>query len=1081
MAVLVGREREIQELTEALSGSLDGRGAIVLLSGEPGIGKSRLLDELAAMARGAEATIALGRSWEAGGAPPYWPWIQVIRSFVRNLDPEDVRTDLGIGAADVAQVVPDVRGLVADLPPPPAGDPEQARFRLFDSTASFLRAASARSPLVVLLDDLHAADTPSLLLLRFLARELSGARLLVAAAYRDTEIDADHPLHEALAELLREPATRRISLSRLARADVSAYLESTEGVPSSSRLAETIHGETEGNPLFVVEVVRLLAVEGTAPDDAGSWTLRIPQSVREVIRRRLARLSMGCTLALTAAAVFGREFGIEALSPLADVPRGELLELIDEAAGARVVEELPGAPGRLRFAHILIRESLYDDLSPSQRLRLHRRAGAVLEELYAADVAPHLGELAHHFFESAPEGDAMPAVRYSRLAAERALSLLAHEEAARLYAMALRALDLVVERPEKEPMRAELLLALGDAQARSGDKPSARNTFLRAADMARRLGRAEMLARAALGYGGRFVWEAGRGDPNLPSLLKAALDALPEGDSELRVRVMARLAGGPWRDDPDREPRERLSRQAVEMAHRLGDSGTLAYVLDGRYAAVWWPDNLEERIEIARELAEVARDAADLERELQAHHYLCLAMLERGDMEGVGAELRAQQRIAERLRQPTQRLYVTTVEAMMALFEARFEQAEELISEGFELGARAEDVMAQIYRAMQLAVLRGEQGRGQEALEPLRAAAAAFPSYVVLRCVLAWLLVRIGRTEEARDGMRRLAEDGFASIPRNDEWVFAMSMLGEAAARAGEHDMAGRILELLLPYRDRLAVSAPEACAGPVARTLGLLAAALERWDEAEEHFAFAEGLAARCGAPGWTAWTRFDRASARLARDSSDQATATLLRVALRSANELGLGALGELATAALRSIGETMAEEAPRTTRVFVFTDIVGSTALLEGMGDEGWQQLRAWHNRTLRGLFSEHGGEEVDHAGDGFFVAFADAEAALRCAVRVQQRLDEHRATAGFAPQVRIGMHTAEASLTMDGYAGKGVHAAARIGALAEGGEILASDAMKAAVRRTSGFNNPRDVSLKGIADPMTVWSVDWRSFR
>lgn len=1079
---LVGREPEVAELSAALGEALDGRGNVVLLSGEPGIGKSRLLEELAGLARAAGADVAVGRSWEAGGAPPYWPWTQALRAHVRGRDPEEVREDLGLGGPDVAQIVPDIGRLVADVPRSPSGDPEQARFRVFDATVSFLRAAAGRRPLVLVLDDLHAADTPSLLLLRFLARELSGSRLLVAGGYRDTDLEPGQPLSDTVGELLREPGTRRLVVSGLTLSGVAAYLEPIEGIPVSPGLTEAIHAETEGNPLFVVEVVRLLAAEGGPRDHAGSWRLRIPQSVREVIRRRLARLSVGCTRLLTAAAVFGRDFGLEAVAPLLEVPRDELLPLIDEATLAGVVEEVPGVPGRFRFAHILIRESLHDDISPSQRPRMHRAAGRVLEELYAGDVGPHLAELAHHFFEGAPEGDAMRAVRYARLAGERALTLLAHEEAVRLFGMTLRALDLADDKDpgELDRTRAEVLVALGDAQARSGEKDASRGSFLRAAEMARGLGRPEVLARAALGYGGRFVWEAGRGDPDLPALLRGALDALPEGDSELRVRVMARLAGGPMRDDPVRDRRDRLSRQAVEMARRLGDASTLAYVLDGRYAAVWWPENLEERVKIARELVSVAASVGDLERELQGHHYLCLALLERGDVDGMRAELRAQERIADRLRQPTQRFYITTVQATLALFEGRFDEAEGLLPRAFEEGSRAEGSMAEIYRAMQLAALRAEQGRGEEALEPLSATEAAFPTYLVLRCLRAWLLAAIGRMREAAPILEDLAGGGFAAIPRNDEWVFSMTLLGEVAARLGDAERSAALLDLLRPYGGQIAVSAPDVAGGAVDRVLGLLAASLERWPEADRRFEAALELNERSGARPWAAWTRHDHAVALLTRGAEeDRARAFgMLRAALRSAVELGMRRLEEAVTQVLRRSGEAATGEPSRTIRTFMFTDIVGSTTLVEAMGDEAWQQMRGWHDRTLRTLFAEHVGEEVDHAGDGFFVAFPGAGEALACAVDIQRRLDEHRATAGFAPQVRIGLHTAEASITDEGYAGKGVHEAARIAALAEGSQVLVSEAAVEAVGDPAGFAGAREARLRGIAEPTTVWSFDWR---
>src|SRR5215207_4657981 len=441
----VGRERELTEFRTAFGDALAGRMSLFLIAGEPGIGKSRLADELTSLAQARGAKVCWGRCWEAGGAPAYWPWVQALRAYIRDGDEARIRTELEPHAADIAQMLPELHELFPDLPPAPSLDPEGARFRLFDSTASFLRAAGEAQSIVLVLDDLHAADQPSLLLLEFLARSLREARIVVVGAYRDTETGTDDALSEAVAEVRREPVTRAIRLGGLDVAEVARVIELIGSTQPSSELAAAVHRETEGNPLFVDELGRV--------------------------------------------------------SERADE---ELLDPLDEAQRARVVVELPAGRGGLRFSHALIRDSLYDDLGTSERLRLHRRAAEALEELYGADREPHLAELAYHSFEAAPGGDLDKAIDYARRAGGRAAELLAYEEAARLYRMALDALEL--KAPIDEAARCELLLALGDAQDRGGDLLGARETFARAGDVARRLDAPEQLARAALGYGGRFVW-----------------------------------------------------------------------------------------------------------------------------------------------------------------------------------------------------------------------------------------------------------------------------------------------------------------------------------------------------------------------------------------------------------------------------------------------------------------------------------------------------------------------------------------------------------------------------------------------
>src|SRR5919108_4145703 len=513
----VGRERELADLVVGLDDAFAGRGRLFLLVGEPGIGKSRLAEELIAHARARGGRILVGRCWEAGGAPAYWPWVQSLRPYLRDTDAESLRSELREGAADVAQILPELRDLLVDLPPAAAVESEGARFRLFDSMTAFLKRAAADRPLVLVLDDLHAADEPSLLLLRFVARELGESRLLVVGACRDVDPTPTDPLTTTLTELVREPVTRTLALGGLGEADVVRFIEFVAPEAPAAELAAAVHAETEGNPLFVGETVRLLAAERRL-DEPATVRLAIPQSVREVIGRRLRHLSHDCNRLLTLASVLGREFDLDALASVSGLERDAILELLDEGIEARVVSEVPGGIGRMRFAHALIRDGAYHGISRSRRVQLHRQVGEALEVLYSSDLDPHLAELAHHFFEAAAGGDGREAGDYARRGGDRAASQLAYEEAVRLYGMALEALG--PNGATTAQSRCELLLALGDAQGRAGDDPGAKSTHLRAAELARSAGLPEMLARAAAGYGGRFLWSHELTDERLrPSLV----------------------------------------------------------------------------------------------------------------------------------------------------------------------------------------------------------------------------------------------------------------------------------------------------------------------------------------------------------------------------------------------------------------------------------------------------------------------------------------------------------------------------------------------------------------------------------
>jgi DNA-binding SARP family transcriptional activator/tetratricopeptide (TPR) repeat protein len=864
-ADFVGRKVELGRLQDGLDEAIAGRGRLFLISGEPGIGKSRLAEEVMRRARERGALVLVGRCWEAGGAPAHWPWVQAVRSYIRECDPTLLRAQLGSGATDLTQLFPDLRELFPDLPEPPAPESEGARFRLFDAVVAFLRNTARERPLVLVFDDLHAADEPSLLLLRFFARELGTSRLLVLAAYRDVDPSLRDPLLTTLSELAREPVTRRVSLGGLAQDDIAEYIAiSIEIEPEATTVAE-IHAESDGNPLFVGEIVRLLASEGRLGERAEK--LQIPSGVREVIGSRLRRLSGPCQKVLTRVSVLGREFDVDVVQRLSGLPREALIDVLDEAISERVVGEVPGVPGRLRFAHVLIRDTLYDDLTVARRMQLHRDAGEGLEDVYAGDLEPHLAEIALHLFASAPAGTAESAVDYSRRAGDRAVSLLAFEEAARLYEMALTL-------SQDNLPRCELLLALGDAQARSGDTPSSKKSFLEAAELAETLGASEQLARAALGYGGRIIWEVSRDDEQLVPLLERSLSALGDRDSTLRVRLQARLAGGPFRDasfPPSK--RASLSAEALNMARRIGDPPTLAYALAGYIHSNHTPDRTRETLDVATELIAVGRRAREAERVVEGLESRFELLLQLGDVAGAEASLKNMSRMTKELGQPAQDWLTRACGALLALLAGRFAEAEALIHEALELGELAQRWNARVSYRLQIYLLRRAQGRLDELLEPFEAHRDAFQyrTYPVWDCVLARFYGELGRESEARALFEALAADDFAGLPFDEEWLVGMSLLAETAASRSDAQRAATLYELLQPYADLVAVSYPEISLGSVSRYLGLLATTTELLDVSERHFARAVEMNERVGARPWLAHTQHDYADMLLKRDGPD------------------------------------------------------------------------------------------------------------------------------------------------------------------------------------------------------------------
>jgi predicted ATPase len=632
------------------------------------------------------------------------------------------------------------------------------------------------------------------------------------------------------------------------------------GLEPATYLVGALHRATDGNPLFVDEAVRLLTSEDALESitDAESWRRMVPEGVRAVIRRRLRHVSDNCRLVLVLASVLGREFDLAALERVSEVSGEQLLEVLDEAAQEQVVTDVPGQPGRMRFAHVLIRDTMYDELAPGRRVQLHRRVGDALEELYADNLEPHLAELAHHFYESARPAVADKALAYGRRAAERSLRLLAYEESARLFLVSLRILDRL-ESPD-EALRCELLLSLGDAYARAGDTARSKETYRQAARLAEALHLPEELGRAALGYGGRISWEVSRDDQHLAHLLERALGALSDEDSALRVRLLARLAGGPLRDSTaDAERRRSLAIQALEMARRIGEASTLAFALAGFVSSDLSPESTRERVELDRELIQVALEAEDTERAVEGYMDHLDASIELGDLAAAHADLEAVTILAEELRQPAQRWLVAVHRPVLALLEGRFDAAETLIAEARAAGERAENWSATVNSALQLYILRREQGRVAEVEQLVLRAAADYPTYPIWRCVLANMLAELGSTAEAQAELDALAADGFGGLPFDEEWDVSLCLLAETAARLGDSGRAARLYELLLPYADRVAVSYPEISMGSVSRFLGILASTCRNYDDAARHFEDALALTESIGARPWLAHTLDD------------------------------------------------------------------------------------------------------------------------------------------------------------------------------------------------------------------------------
>jgi eukaryotic-like serine/threonine-protein kinase len=896
----VGRLRELGELSAVLVEASARRGGLFLVTGEPGIGKSRLMEEFASLLADQGWQVLAGRCWEHGGAPAYWPWIQVVRAAGSEFE-ECIPAPADTGGRP---------GTSEPFKAPTSADPERDRFRLFDGVARFLMKVADDRRLLVVLDDLHAADAPSLLLLRFLAQTIAGERIVLLGAYREAE-QRVHELAELFAELAR--VGHRIPLRGLSRPEVGAYISRVTAHAPPEAVVVRVHEVTAGNPLFVGEVVRVLLAERRLADAGQPMAdpaLRLPEEVQALIRRRVAGLETEAIANLRVAAVIGREFELRVLHRVSRLSVRRLADALSAAVRAGILAEDVSVPGRYAFTHDLVRETLYQDMPAARRLALHRTIGLVLQALFDDDLEPHLAELAHHFTQSAPLDDAALAVEYSIRAGDGAAGLLAYEDAARHYTRALRLLPML-EHADGERCCA-VLLRLGDVQWRAGNERQARRSFEEAAAIASRLGAAEMLARAALGHVvggglagiGLVVTGMFGGETTDIHLLEQALAALPEGDSLLRAQVLARLAAALDRtDQADRQAA--LCKQAVGMARRLDDPQALLVALHARYWATLAPPLIGLRLANAAELQDIAATVDDQEMTFLAHHIRLHCSLELCDIGGVDAELEAMAHLADRIRQPFYRWRTANMRAMRAMLDGRLDEAERLARGAPEIGGlRQSEYVTYLFEHVLLIAIRWMQGQLGELQEAIRVHGEQYPSIARWRNAL--VAVELADERAARAEVERHARSDFADLPRDGLWILHLCSLAEACVLLGDERRAAQLYQLLSPYADRNAISITTMPFGPVALRLGMVAAMLGRWQEADRHFQLAMQRCTRLGAPAITARVLYERSRMLVGRgEETDLASAAeLLAQAEGICRELDLPRLGDRVAALAASI---------------------------------------------------------------------------------------------------------------------------------------------------------------------------------
>jgi len=843
---LVGRSRELDRLRTAWKDAGEGAVGLVLVSGEPGVGKTRLVAELARGVHDEGAVVLFGRCDE-DLAVPYQPFVEALGHYVAAAPTDDLTELAGPFGGDLARLIPLLRERVPALPEPLKADAETERYRLFESVAAFLRAIAAETPTLLVLDDLHWAGKAELLLLRHLLRMGNGPPLLLVGTYRDTDLDRRHPLAEVLSDLRRDGAANRISLSGLEEAEVADFLEAAAGHPlgaDGALLAHEVHAETEGNPFFVGQVLRHLIESGGVVEQDGHWlrargaaNIGIPEGIREVIGRRLSTLTPQTNELLAVAAVVGREFALDVVRDAGGVDADSLLDALEEAEAAHLLEPVPGAPRRRSFVHALLRSTLYDEIPTTRRLRIHRRVAQAFEARVEAGDEPALADLARHYCESAALGETANAVRCARAAATQALEGMAYEEASGFYDRALAVLE--PDASGDRQSRAELLLLMGRAQWMSGDRDAGKTALYESASIARSVGDAELFAEAAIACGGKRGWsEAGIVDHDLVGFLEEALTLLPEGDHSLRAACTARLGSELYFVAEVGDRRRTLTEDALAMARRVGDSATLALVLSSAHWGAWIPGSAEHRLALAEEMLALGVDGADREIEVSALHWTIGDLIELGRADEAGANLERALAIAADLRQPEYLWTTSVVQGCLLLMAGVYDEATGVVDAALAYGQALEsETSVQMYGIAHLHLARARGG--VEAMEPLVAdMVERYPLLPAWRSGLAFVYRELGRDDDLRVQVEILARDDFETLPRDANWLIAMVIMAVSCAYLGDVARCRSIYEHLLPFaRYAVTVGMPADCLGPIEMFLAPVAVVLGRWDDAERHF----------------------------------------------------------------------------------------------------------------------------------------------------------------------------------------------------------------------------------------------------
>jgi class 3 adenylate cyclase len=867
----VGRPDELAAVRRAWDTAVAREGKLLVVAGEPGVGKTRCCREFAQAVRAEGAVVLHGSCAEQAGFA-FQPFVQALRHCLTSV--ADARAVLGPGAAHLTRMVPEIEAHLPDVSAPPPTDAETGRHLLFEAVLGWLVELTRSAPVLFVIDDLSWADDASISMLRHAVARIATERILIAATYRpaDATRHARQFLHE------HRDTVVRIDLGGLGDEQARDFAERLLAgrLDDAGRdLVASVSRSVGGNPLYLGEMIPHLSaraeLERSGPD---GWTagarhdpLAVPTAVGDVISDRIERLADTTRRLLGVASVIGPSFAPELLIELIDASPLTIVTALDEAVDAALVHPVDG-DDRYEFTHAIYHDLLYAGLPPLRRAVEHHRVGEAIERVYASQLEPWLELLAYQFERANTDDDRQKAIVYLRAAAAQAQARLANDQAASLYR---RALELTAHIASPDPhLRCELLIDLGNAERRAG-QPAARRTLLEAVDCALELSDGDSASRAVFGAGRGGIFSlAGAIDAERVAVLRRTLELVGPAPTAQRARVLAALSAELVFDDEDPSAAERASDEALEIARELADPATLVTVVSLRMVALWRPDKVRERLRLGAEL-DAIRERAGAQRSgqfLNAMTHYCQAAMEGGELDLADRLLGWIEETSALLRQPTTVGYAKLRLSNRACIAGRLDEAERLARDAYQLCDQAGQPDAEAFYAGNLFNIRLHQGRLGEVIGEVERCAEMFPGIRVFVGGAAVCAAEMGDLDRCRARLDELAAD-LDGIRFDLNWLPAMAMAAHATAELRDEALAIRIRRRLLPYRHLFSDNA-STFFGSVEHYVGMVSAALGDWASVDEAFTAALAAHEALQSPPLLARTQLEYARALSLRETA-------------------------------------------------------------------------------------------------------------------------------------------------------------------------------------------------------------------